>query len=432
MNHSNRQSTDAQRGIFVSTHVPWGRLRDLHGVHQRAQLMMQACLDAWGSVSIVLFDLSQRIRSPREIEEMTDWLGSRLSGDFSIYVLPLSVRRPAFFPDWLLRYLSPWPMPAPSAESLSHFRRSIEQDHAVHVFCHRIEAFRIVLDGIEGAKPAPALFFDLDDIEHRTFMRRLNDSPRYATKFLMNLHTVRYWLLEQKALARCARTLVCSEVDADLLRKRVNDAVVDVVPNTVGDPGPDSRRDSLQKPPVVVFVGVLGYGPNLFGMNWFLKSIWPQVLDKHPNARLNVAGKGSELLQIPGPVRHSIELLGFVDDLTALYRQATLAICPIRSGGGTRIKLIEACAHGLASVSTRLGAEGLLLNEGESILMRDEPGEFAQAVIDLIEDRPKAAQMGESARRVFEQHYERTAVIRHAADLLRSIPDRRVSALPVE
>ena len=95
MNESNRMSTEGQRGIFVSTHVPWGRERDMHGIHQRAQVMMQACLDAWGSVSIVLVDRSSAIRSPHEIEAMTDWLGKRLSGDFAFYGIPMSVNKPA-------------------------------------------------------------------------------------------------------------------------------------------------------------------------------------------------------------------------------------------------------------------------------------------------------------------------------------------------
>jgi hypothetical protein len=218
MNRLNRLSTNGQRGIFVSTHVPWGRERDMHGIHQRAQLMMQACLDAWGSVTIVLVDRSSVIRSPQEIEAMTDWLGNRLSGSFSFHVVPMSVNRPAaIFPDWLLRYFSPWPIPTPSPHMVAYFRSLIEQDRAVGVFCHRIEAFGLVLDASERAMPVPEIFLDLDDIEHRAFQRRLSDGPRYLTRFLMHLHTVRYWLWEQKSLARCTRVLVCSELDSGLL-----------------------------------------------------------------------------------------------------------------------------------------------------------------------------------------------------------------------
>ena len=195
-----------------------------------------------------------------------------------------------------------------------------------------------------------------------------------------------------------------------------------MVPNTVPDPGQPTHLIPSQQSRIVVFVGVLSYGPNLFGLSWFVQKIWPVVLKALPDARLKVAGKGCELLPVPEPLQHSIDMLGFVDDLTALYRQGALSICPIRSGGGTRIKLIEASAHGLASVSTRLGAEGLLLKDGESILLRDDPDEFAQAVIELINDRAKAEQIGLNARRVFESNYERSAVIRRATELIRSIP----------
>ena len=418
------------QGIFISSTLPWGLDKDLHGGTLRALVMLQGCLDAWGCVDLVFLDRSRVVRSTQETEAFESWIRGRLAGEFTVQVISVPPHEPVWIPRRLLEYFLAWPLGAPKEKSLALLVDMLRRQTSGRIFCQRIEAFKLACSAAKAVGSKFEMVMDLDDIEHRAYARRLRETPNYPTRFLLHLHTLRYWLWEQIALSKCTRLFVCSDSDAALLMKRAPRSRVDVVANTIADPGRFPSLKSNESPPVLLFVGVLTYSPNLYGLRWFIDRVWPLVLQKQPSAKLKVAGKGSEHLHVPEDVRSSVELLGFVNDLTGLYRQATIAICPIRSGGGTRIKLIEACAHGLASVSTRLGAEGLLLAEGESILIRDEPDEFAHAVIELIEDRQKAEHIGWNARRAFEQHYERAAVIRHTADLLRSIPDQRVSSWP--
>jgi polysaccharide biosynthesis protein PslH len=179
----------------------------------------------------------------------------------------------------------------------------------------------------------------------------------------------------------------------------------EVVPNAV-----DVRffRPSPAMPPpdgrTVLFFGAIDYFPNTDGIQFFLREIWPTVAERHPDARLKIVGlrPPPDILARRGP---RIEVTGVVDDLRPHLSQAEVIIAPLRVGGGTRFKILEALSMAKPIVSTRIGAEGIDVVHGESILLADDPGEFAACIGRLLDDPSLGLALGAKGRALVEERY---------------------------
>ena len=152
-----------------------------------------------------------------------------------------------------------------------------------------------------------------------------------------------------------------------------------------------------REPFTLLFLGSFRHLPNQEALRWFLHGVFPKVRAAEPRIRLIVVGSDP-------PPPHSIpedaaiELAGFVEDVRQPLARYAVFICPILSGSGVRVKLLEAFAAGIPVVSTRLGAEGLTDTNGEICALADEPDAFAQAILELIGDPQKAGEMARRAR----------------------------------
>jgi glycosyltransferase involved in cell wall biosynthesis len=154
-----------------------------------------------------------------------------------------------------------------------------------------------------------------------------------------------------------------------------------------------------REPYTMLFLGSFRHAPNQEALEWFVRKVLHRVRAKEARARLIVIGSDP-------PPRHSlpeaeadaIDLVGFVDDVRQPLAQYSVFICPILSGSGVRVKLLEAFASGIPVVSTRLGAEGLAAKDGELCALADDPQDFADRVVELLHDPAKAAEMATRAR----------------------------------
>jgi glycosyltransferase involved in cell wall biosynthesis len=214
---------------------------------------------------------------------------------------------------------------------------------------------------------------------------------------------------------------LCSAEDERRLLSEIPKARTTVIPNAADvdyfqprptDPPPDSRT--------VVFFGVLSYVPNADGVHHFVKDIWPRVAAVHPDARCKIIGgqPPPSLLALAGP---RVELTGFVPDLRQHLAAAAAVVVPLRLGGGTRLKVVEARAMGKAIVSTRLGVEGIEAIPGRDILVEDEPAAFADAVSCLLAEPSLAARIGQSARQLAVERYAWSGVARSLEGFYRRI-----------
>jgi glycosyltransferase involved in cell wall biosynthesis len=161
-------------------------------------------------------------------------------------------------------------------------------------------------------------------------------------------------------------------------------AVVEVLPNIFEfqdklPPGPSQRRG-------VLFLGGFWHTPNADAAIWFVKDIWPLILSKAPDCRFFIAGSnpGPDILALAKAP--NVEVLGYVADLDPLYDSVRICVAPLRFGAGVKGKVGQSMAHGVPVVTTSIGAEGMQLQDGEQLLIADEPESFARHVLALLHD----------------------------------------------
>lgn len=201
---------------------------------------------------------------------------------------------------------------------------------------------------------------------------------------------------------------ISGPVDCRRLARRHKAIRPHVVPNPAPAAAAGTRHDDGE---TVLFVGSFGYLPNLDGMYWFIEVIWPLVRRHRPTARLRIVGRDmpDRLKLLDG--RDHIDVLGAVADLAAVYATATVAIAPLRAGGGTRIKLIEAAAYGVPVIATTLAARGLAFATAEGMWLADSPERFADAVLAALGDHAERARRAANSAQSVIRNHDRDSII---------------------
>lgn len=188
-----------------------------------------------------------------------------------------------------------------------------------------------------------------------------------------------------------------------------------VLPNTICPPSKKNRP--AESPPNVVFLGSYSYPPNAIAADLLVTKIWPIVHEAFPDARLLIAGANPEFITSFSRSPPGVNFLGFIRDLANFYANARVVCTPIQSGGGTRVKIIEAAMLGLPVVSTSLGAEGLNFQAGSEILIEDNFVQMARLTFSLLEDIHRGQLIGEKARRKALQVYSRSRAIKKSNEI---------------
>lgn len=195
---------------------------------------------------------------------------------------------------------------------------------------------------------------------------------------------------------------VTSQRDGDILHSLEPSTPVSVVPNGVdvdlfrpatGEPEPDS----------LLFFGAMNYYPNQDGLTYFLEQIFPLILAKRPQTKLKVVGPAPD--SVKRLQSANIEVTGFVDAVEPYIDAASAVIVPLRLGGGTRLKIVEAMSKAKPIVSTTVGAEGIDVVDGESALLADDPARFAAHVESVLADATVQRRLGAAARKLAEERY---------------------------
>lgn len=211
------------------------------------------------------------------------------------------------------------------------------------------------------------------------------------------------------------RVMVVSDVD-DRTLGRHSDAWTIVVPNAWDEPTPLPPSTD----PVVSFVALLSWSPNVDAAVWFTEQVWPRVVAQVPDARLQLVGRNPApaVRRLASPI---VEVTGTVPDLTPWYQRTAVAIAPLLAGGGSRLKILEALAHARPVVATTVGAEGLEDLIGRGVEVADDPAAMASAVVRLLRGPDEAARRGcAGAQAVAADHSWKAAT----APLLRFVQER--------
>jgi GT2 family glycosyltransferase/glycosyltransferase involved in cell wall biosynthesis len=244
----------------------------------------------------------------------------------------------------------------------------------------------------------PSILFE-HDVYFQSIARRLPFMSDPAEKMQARWEYLRALRYELRLLPKLDRIQVCSSDNAGYLlsflpalKGRIDDGFRAGVDTSLYDFRPGGRE-----PFTMLFLGNFRHTPNLEALDWFVLKVLPRVLSAEPRARLIVAG--SEMPPRNSlPAADAIEVIGFVEDVREPLARCALFLCPILSGSGVRVKLLEAFAAGIPVVSTRLGAEGLTAQDGAICALADPPEEFAHRVVDLLRHPEKAAAMACRAR----------------------------------
>ena len=150
----------------------------------------------------------------------------------------------------------------------------------------------------------------------------------------------------------------------------------------------------------------MDFRPNVDAVLWFTQSVLPLIRRESPETRFWAVGKSPHARLAPLAADPGVVLTGWVDDVRPYIAGASVYVIPLRIGGGTRLKVLEAMAMDKAIVSTTLGCEGFDLVPDQELLIADEPAEFASAVLNLLRDAECRDRMGRAARRFAGSRYD--------------------------
>jgi glycosyltransferase involved in cell wall biosynthesis len=244
----------------------------------------------------------------------------------------------------------------------------------------------------------PSMLFE-HDVYFQSIARRLPFMTGIVEQLNARWEYLRSLRYELRLLPKADRVQVCSQDNADYLESflpalkgRIDGNYRAGINTSLAE-----FRGSGREPFTLLFLGSFRHLPNQEALNWFIQNVYPKVQAKEPRVRLMIIGSDP-------PPRHSlpadssIELVGFVEDVRQPLLQYSVFLCPILSGSGVRVKLLEAFAAGIPVVSTRLGAEGLASKDGEICALADDPDAFAEKTLDLIRNPVEAEAMARRAR----------------------------------
>jgi GT2 family glycosyltransferase/glycosyltransferase involved in cell wall biosynthesis len=232
------------------------------------------------------------------------------------------------------------------------------------------------------------------------------------------LRALRY---ELRTLPQCDRVQVCTPANREYLLSFLPGLAPKVRAGLRA--GIEAARYSFRprgrEPLTMLFLGSFRHAPNRAALDWFLRRAMPLILARQPEARLAVVGSDPPPARGLAGLEGRVEILGNVEDVRQPLARYAVFVCPILSGSGVRVKLLEAFAAGIPAVSTTIGAEGLARRQGEFCLLADRPAEFADRVLELFENPEQGAEMAARARAEVEAHWAMAAITRKLVESYR-------------
>jgi sugar transferase (PEP-CTERM/EpsH1 system associated) len=331
---------------------------------------------------------------------------------------------PAFAPHWSHHLRSPYPF------TVQRYGATTLLD-AARPLLRRALPDVLVVDGVSALVASvgvervagPQLVYQSHNVESEVYRRCLALGHERLTRRLAGeLESLKMEWFERRRVRHFAAITAVSARDAATLQRWAPRASVHVIAN-----GADCSRfaplDVETEPGAVVFTGTLSYHPNRDAVCHFVEQIFPRIRAAVPTARLYVVGRDVDALPPSICNEPGIVCTGYVDDVRPYLARAEVVVVPLRAGGGTRLKILEAMAMGRPVVSTAVGAEGLEL-AGDEIVIADTPEAFAAAVVRVLTDPEHSQPMRDRARRTVLERYDWPAITRRYVDVMLDVHAR--------
>ena len=237
---------------------------------------------------------------------------------------------------------------------------------------------------------------------------RIERRPVIRMRALIHSLMMRRW--EPRYAERFDRCITVSEVDRDLLLTANPRLQVDVIPNGVDTQVYQPLPQGSTRP-TLLLIGKMSYRPCIDAVLYFCREILPPIRRVIGDVETWIVGREPppEVMQLQGD---GVHITGWVDDVVPYYRRSAVCVVPLRAGGGTRLKILEAMALGRPVVSTTVGCEGLDVVDGEHLLVADDPGRFAEKTVRLLTDSPLYQRITTNARQLVVTRYDWDAIAR--------------------
>lgn len=246
------------------------------------------------------------------------------------------------------------------------------------------------------------------NVEHLIWDRIAAKTRFWPKKWYLNhlVRTLRDY--EMSVLNKVDGIAAITYRDAAFFRGETAVPVVDI-PFGV-NPDEFKPHSEINANPTLYHIGSMNWMPNDEGIRWFLDKVWDKVAKRNPDLMLNLAGRNMQkwLLKLK---KKNVNVLGEVPDAKEFVKNNDIAIVPLLSGSGIRIKIIESMAMGKTVITTMVGAEGIQYSEYENIIIADSPGKMVEVICKIVKEPEEAQRIGRNARRLVEDIYDNKKII---------------------
>ncbi len=290
---------------------------------------------------------------------------------------------------------------------LPNFRRKLSQLDLDQFNLVQIEVSNIAYRGVEVRKIRPdiPLIIDLHDVDSLIEYRNFKNAHGLRWKTFSFFEWKKMVHYEKRIYRLFDRCLTVSEEDKRLLLFISPNTDVSVIPNGVDTEFFKNSNPDSWEPKTLFFVGS-SWPPNVDGILWFCKEIFPLIKREVPDVKFYIIGGIGKDERIRSLSDERIIITGYVDDVRPWMEKSAISIVPMRLGGGTKVKILEALSMEKAVVSTSIGCEGIEVTNGENIIIADTPQDFAKAVITLFKDARLCRRLGNNGRKLVKETYD--------------------------
>ncbi len=272
----------------------------------------------------------------------------------------------------------------------------------VHIEFSLIARYAAAVSRRHGSK----LVLSTHNIESQRFARELELSSRSFRRFVLQADQLLFGNWEKKTVRQFDGAIAVSELDRQWLEEQLPGRPVAVAPNGVDTDFFRPRSPTTARADTIVFTGVMDYPPNEDAVIWFAEQAWPLLRRRRPELVFQIVGTRPTVRVAALAAIAGVEVTGEVPDVRPYVERALAFVVPLRSGGGTRLKILQAMSIGCPVISTRLGAEGLAVGDRDNILFAERPEEFVAGVEELGSSPELSDRLSTSARSLVLQRYD--------------------------
>lgn len=351
--------------------------------------------------------LCNRNRDPQEARQATQFLGDHgirlVFTDQCTPARSVEYSRPRLYARAALNLLSPWPyvVTANCGRALHQAVRDHAARHQVDLWhCEWTPCAHVLRERTDAPQVVVA-----HNIESQVWQRYHEMETSPLKRWFVQRQWRKFARFERQVFARSAHTVTVSAPDAEQAAQ-LDAARIAVVDNGV-DPAyfQATRRDARANE--ILFLGSMDYRPNLDAIQLLLDKVFPAVRGMLPEARLCIVGRNPpDWVQAAQQRFDGVEVLANVPDVRPYLARAAVMAVPLRIGGGSRLKILEALAAGTPVVSTRVGAEGLDVAPGRHLLVVEQVEDMARPLVEIMREPALAQELAGNGRRLVEERYD--------------------------